>query len=99
MRFPPVLLHAMAAETALMARVRAAIDAGRADEALALTAEHARDFPQGVLQREREGFRAISLCDAGQLVAGREEAARFLERHAETALAARLRAACQLAAP
>ncbi len=96
---PPPTAEALAAETALMARVRAAIDAGRADEALGLTAEHARDYPQGVLQRERQGFRAIALCTARQMLAGRDEAARFLDQYPETALAVRLRAACELATP
>lgn len=94
---PPMTAEALAAETALMARVRAATDAEQFAEALALTAEHARDYPQGVLQRERAGFRAIALCRAGPADVGREQAALLLERHPGTALAARLRAACQLA--
>ena len=88
------------AETALMGRVRAAVEAGDHEAALSLLAEHAREHPQGALQREREGFQALALCLGGQALAGREAAAVFLQAHPpETALALRVRGACELAGP
>lgn len=91
---PPSGADALAAETALMARVRAAVDALRSDEALGLLRQHAREFPDGVLQHERHGFRAIALCRGGRAIEGRGEAAAFLRDHPGTALAAQVRAAC-----
>ena len=95
-----VTAETLAAETALMGRVRAAVEAGDHEAALSLLAEHAREHPQGALQREREGFRALALCLGGQALAGREAAAVFLQAHPpETALALRVRGACELAGP
>jgi RNA polymerase sigma-70 factor (ECF subfamily) len=94
---PVMTADMLAAETALMTRVRAAVAAGQHDEALALLQQHALAYPQGVLQRERQGFRAIALCHTGQKDAGRSEGAAFLRDHPEIALAAQLRAACEIA--
>lgn len=94
---PVMTADMLAAETALMTRVRAAVAAGQHDDALALLQQHTREYPQGVLQRERQGFRAIALCRTGRTDAGRSEGAAFLRDHPEIALAAQLRAACELA--
>ncbi|MDC0672577.1 RNA polymerase sigma factor [Nannocystis radixulma] len=88
----------LAAEAELIAEVRAAIDAGRIDDALAGLRRHQREFPDGVLQRERLGLRAIALCRADRAGEGRSEAAAFLRDHPDSALAARVRQGCDLPA-
>jgi RNA polymerase sigma factor (sigma-70 family) len=88
----------LAAEAELIAEVRAAIDAGRIDDALAGLRRHQREFPDGVLQRERLGLRAIALCRADRAGEGRSEAEAFLRDHPDSALAARVRQGCELPA-
>ncbi|MBZ5711899.1 RNA polymerase sigma factor [Nannocystis pusilla] len=88
----------LAAEAELIAEVRAAIDAGRIDDALAGSRRHQREFPDGVLQRERLGLRAIALCRADRAGEGEREAEAFLRDHPDSALAARVRQSCDLAA-
>lgn len=96
----PSTAETLAAETALMGRVRAAVEAGDHEVALSLLAAHAREHPDGALQRERDGFRALALCLSGQTLAGREAAAAFLQAHPPgAALALRVRGACELAGP
>ncbi|PCC75026.1 hypothetical protein SAMN02745121_03768 [Nannocystis exedens] len=89
----------LAREAELIAGVRAAIDAGRTDDALAGLRRHQRDFPAGVLLRERLGLRALALCRSERASEGRSEAEAFLRAHADSALAARVRLDCHLPAP
>jgi hypothetical protein len=88
----------LAVEAELIAAVRAALEAGRTDEALAGLRRHQREFPTGVLQRERLGLRASALCRSDRAREGRSEAEAFLRAHPDSALAARVRLDCDLPA-
>ncbi|WP_434427434.1 sigma-70 family RNA polymerase sigma factor [Nannocystis pusilla] len=88
----------LAREAELIAGVRAAIEAGRTDDALVGLRRHQREFPAGVLLRERLGLRAIALCRSERADEGRREAAAFVRAHPDSALAARVRQDCGLSA-
>lgn len=86
----------LADELALLERARIALGRGRPSDALAIVAEHARTFPRGQMLEESLSLRIIALCDAKRLTQGRGEARTFLSTHADSALAGRIRAACEL---
>jgi hypothetical protein len=88
----------LAVEAALITEVRAAIEAGRTDDALAGLRRHRREFADGVLQPERLGLRAIALCRAERAREGRSAAEALLRAHPDSALAARVRLDCDLPA-
>ncbi|MFZ6177645.1 sigma-70 family RNA polymerase sigma factor [Nannocystis pusilla] len=88
----------LAREAELIAGVRAAIEAGRTDDALAGLRRHQREFPAGVLLRERLGLRAVALCRSERAAEGRREAEAFVRAHPDSALAARVRQDCGLSA-
>lgn len=94
----PTPTDPLAREAALIAGVRAAIEAGRTDDALAGLRRHQREFPAGVLLRERLGLRAIALCRSERAAEGRREAEVFVRAHPDSALAARVRQDCGLSA-
>jgi hypothetical protein len=87
---------ALDSEVALLGKAQRALSSGRYSEALASLQQHATRFPKGALTGEREASRAIALCRSGSSTRGREIAARYLARHAESPLCARVRAACGL---
>lgn len=60
--------------------------------ALAISAEHARRFPDGWLAEEREALRVRSLAGAGRAAEARRAAVAFAERFPRSALSSRLRA-------
>lgn len=66
------------------------------DPAIALQhlEEHARRFPHGVMEEEREAARIVALCQVGRADEARTLAARFLSERPTSPLAARVRAAC-----
>lgn len=84
----------LAAEAEALARAQAALQGGRAAEALVELAGYARRFPQGALREEHDALRAIALCTAGRTREGRGEAQVFLQAHSGSALAERVRGAC-----
>jgi RNA polymerase sigma-70 factor (ECF subfamily) len=90
------LAAALAEEVALITAAKAALDDGAPERALARLAEHATRFARGQLANERAGYRAIALCVAGQLAAGRREAESFLS-HGGVSLAGRVHEACSIA--
>lgn len=94
----PTRADPLAREAALIAGVRAAIEAGRTDDALTGLRRHQREFPAGVLLRERLGLRAIALCRSERAAEGRREAEAFVRAHPDSALAARVRLDCGLSA-
>nr|WP_276601065.1 sigma-70 family RNA polymerase sigma factor [Nannocystis sp. ILAH1] len=94
----PAPADPLAREAELIAGVRAAIEAGRTDDALADLHRHQREFPTGVLLRERLGLRAIALCRSERAADGRREAEAFVRAHPDSALAARVRQDCGLSA-
>lgn len=66
---------ALTREVALLSRAVAALNAGRAGEALATLNEHQRQFPRGILGAERQAAKAQALCSLGRLSQGRAELA------------------------
>ena len=75
---PRVLLARVRAhfELALLSRARAALNAGRYDEALAIASEHAQQFPSGVLAPERRAVASRARCRMAAAERGDEEAVR-----------------------
>jgi hypothetical protein len=70
----------------------------RGDSAAALVAinKHAALYPSGVLSQEREGVRAIALCNAGSMSQGQAAARRFLAQASKSPLSSRIRSACSI---
>ena len=85
----------IAEETRLVRGAETALRQGNSAEALALLAEHARRFPQGVLAEEREGERAIATCTSASPEARAAAAARFRRSHPGSAMLPRVAAACR----
>jgi len=83
------------AEMKLIRGADAALRAGRANDALALLAQHQAEHPHASLAHEREGLRAIANCQLGAAGAT-ATAARFLELSPHSPLAPRLRSACRI---
>jgi hypothetical protein len=80
-------------EIVLLRDAQAALASGDAARALVALDRHAAAHPRGQLAEERAGLRAIALCTLGR-ADGRSAAAMFLDRHARSPLAIRVRAAC-----
>ena len=68
---------ALTREVELLSRAVAALNAGRAGEALGTLNEHQRRFPRGVLGAERQAAKAQALCSLGRVREGRAELARL----------------------
>jgi hypothetical protein len=83
------------AEMKLIRGADAALRAGRANDALALLAQHQAEHPHASLAHEREGLRAIANCQIGAAGAS-ATAERFLEHSPHSPLAPRLRSACRI---
>jgi hypothetical protein len=73
---------ALTQEVALLSRAVAALNAGRAGEALGTLNEHQRQFPRGILGAERQAAKAQALCSLGRLREGRTELARLSPKSA-----------------
>jgi len=67
----------LAAERGLLEMARTALARGQTEGALATLRRHARQFPGGQLQEEREGLLVQTLVAAGEYKEARERAARF----------------------
>lgn len=93
-RAAPAPVSTLAQEAELLGRAQAAIQGGRAEEALGLLQGHAQRFPAGMLGEEREALEALALCAAGRVTEGRGAAKAFLKGHAGSALAERVRKGC-----
>lgn len=81
-------------ELELIRRAQKHLHRGEDGAALALLAEHARRFPNGVLTQERDASRIAALCQAGDVVAARAQAERFLQRSPQSPFAERVKASC-----
>ncbi|HEX6244063.1 MAG TPA: hypothetical protein VFZ61_24275 [Polyangiales bacterium] len=86
-------------ELALIRTALAQLNAGDAEQALALLARHAARYPEGLMAEERLGLQAISLCAAGQRQAGQEAQRSFLRQAPNSALVARVKLACPRSEP
>lgn len=89
----PPLAEQLFLETALLSRIRAAVDAGDDTEALALLRQHAREFPRGAMLEDREALLAIVGCRGGAATAAASAAA-FVRAHPRSPYAAAVRRAC-----
>jgi RNA polymerase sigma factor (sigma-70 family) len=85
---------ALARETELLRRVRSALDAGAPERALELLDGAERGLSPGPLAIEREGHRALALCEAGRELEGRGAANLFLAAHPASPVSDRVRTAC-----
>jgi hypothetical protein len=80
-------------ELAIMKRMQSALRSADYSTVLALCAEHARRWPHGVFEVEREGARAIASCGEGSGDAA-PRAKTFLSAHPNVPVAMRVNAAC-----
>jgi hypothetical protein len=86
----------IAAELALLSAAEAALDAGDDRGALALTATHGEQYPNGQLALERDAIAAGAACGLRDPAAPRRAAA-FLAAHPRAPAAAKVRARCDTA--
>jgi hypothetical protein len=86
---------ALAEETDLLGRIKAALGRDEADEALKLIADHARRFPRGVFASERSVAKARALCALGRRAEAREVAQRFIDAHPQSHLVAQMELICR----
>jgi hypothetical protein len=82
------------AETRLLQDAETRRRTGDGEGALALLAEHASRFPNGVLIEERAAARVFTLCDLGRWAEASREGEKFLQEAPRSPLAARVRASC-----
>jgi hypothetical protein len=85
-------------EVALLQRAQDALAVDPA-RALAIADEHLRRFPEGVLGQEREVIAVSALVRAGRTAEARARAARFIEKHPESAHRRRIEALLPSGAP
>lgn len=85
---------ALSGEVALLRRAQRSMNSGDPGAALRSLEEHARRFPSGHMEEEREAARVVALCRAGRATEARAIASRFLAERPASPLAARVRAAC-----
>ncbi len=81
-------------ELALMRRAHAALNDGRAADALALLDEHARRFPSGVLAEDRSAQRALALCALDRFETAEAEGQRFVSNYPRSPYVAAIRSSC-----
>ena len=87
-------LETLLAEKKLIGAARRALAGDDARVAMEALDRHADEFPRGQLRAEREGTRVLALCAAGRRDAAVAQAGKFLRRHANHPMAARVRASC-----
>lgn len=84
----------LAAEAALLKRIRAARDAGDPARALRLASQHAQQYPDGVLESERRALRLAALCALGREAQARKEANALLHDDPNSPLGRRIATGC-----
>ena len=84
----------IARETELLAGVQRAIQQGRPASALAMLNRYDKEFPAGALREEAIASRVVALCDFGRGDDAARWRAEFFRRYPNSALSARVRAAC-----
>jgi hypothetical protein len=87
-------LAAVRAESSLVGRARAALRDEDPSTALRLLDEHARRFPSGELEQERELLRVSALCDAQRVSAAEKVAGDFRRAFPGSPLLGHLGATC-----
>ena len=86
---------ALSRETKLLREIKAALDGGDPAKALALSKEHARDFPGGAFANERQVAQAKALCALGRKDSARNLADRFVAAHPTSHLVDQMAAICR----
>jgi hypothetical protein len=89
----PMLPEVAPTELAIMKRIHGALRDADFSTVLTLCAEHARRWPHGVFELEREGVRAIASC-GGNSDDAAVRAKRFLTAHPHAPVAMRVNTAC-----
>jgi hypothetical protein len=87
---------AKAGELDLLHRAQAAWRAGQPRNALGLLDQHRKRFPRSALRVERDGLRALTLCELGRSSEARELARQVLAREPRSPLRAALEQSCAL---
>lgn len=95
-RPPEPAIDGLEHEQAVLARAAKALAEGRHADARTQLDDHARRFADGKLATEREALRMILRCSLNERDA-QVAAARFVERHPEALMVAKVRARCGLA--
>lgn len=83
-------------ELRLLERAQTAAARGRPDEALALVAEHRREFPQGTFSMEMSVIEVEALARAGRVEEAARRGERLLESHPASPYARRVEAVIRL---
>ncbi len=76
----------------MLERAHRALRSGQAAEALAITVEHARTYPRGVLSQEREVIAVEALARSGRRAEAEARGNAFIARFPGSSHARRLRA-------
>ena len=92
---PPEAGSSFTEELRLIKSAKQALDAGRDQQATALLYEHARLYPNGVFQSERDALSVLLDCKRAP-VAGSAAAQRFVEQNSHSPLVDRISRACGL---
>ena len=80
-------------ELVFLARIRAELSESEYEDVLELCEEHKRRWPHGTFAQEREGLRAIALCETEHSKAA-DNARAFFASYPHSPMAPRVRAAC-----
>jgi hypothetical protein len=90
----PASDDSLAREIALLRAARAALEAGRADEALSMVRRHAQLWPTGVLVEERLATQVLALCALGRTAEARATAQQLAALAPSSPHLARVGASC-----
>lgn len=82
-------------ELMFLARVRAELNENEHEHVLELCDEHRLRWPRGIFTQEREGLRAIAMCESENVRAANHARA-FFASYPQSPMAPRVRAACAL---
>ncbi|KYF94890.1 hypothetical protein BE20_05210 [Sorangium cellulosum] len=83
----------------LLRDVRAALGAGKGEEALKMLEARRVNPTEGVLGQERAAAHILTLCRLGRMAEARAASERFLRQHPRSPLGERIRRACAADAP
>ncbi|WP_437653893.1 hypothetical protein [Sorangium sp. So ce1182] len=83
----------------LLRDVRAALGAGKDDEALEMLEARRANPTEGILGQERAAAHILTLCRLGRTAEARAASERFLRQHPRSPLGERIRRACAADAP
>jgi hypothetical protein len=93
---PPPTAPSVGEEARLLQRARTALARRDPAAALAIVRDHTQRFPETIFAPERDSLELLSQCALGRSAAVRDALVAFLDRHAGSGLAARVRRACEV---